>query len=277
MTGLFCVSINLGAIRYLCAFIKYTLNELDAKHKDFDFAAGELLLINKPYRWTSFDIVGKVRNAFKPLKLKVGHAGTLDPLATGLLIVCTGKMTKQIDSFQAEEKEYTGTMVLGATTPSYDMETEPDQTFDIAHLNEQYLESACKQFIGEIQQYPPAHSAIKINGERLYEKARRGEEVELRLRTITINEFELTRIELPEVDFRVVCSKGTYIRSLVHDFGKAVNSGAYLSKLRRTRSGNFKIQDAWEVMELVNVIRGLKEKNQQEAIPTGEDLGGAAL
>jgi len=260
----------------LCLY-KYTLNELDAKHKDFDFAAGELLLINKPYRWTSFDIVGKVRNAFKPLKLKVGHAGTLDPLATGLLIVCTGKMTKQIDSFQAEEKEYTGTMVLGATTPSYDMETEPDQTFDIAHLNEQDLKDACEQFTGEIQQYPPAHSAIKINGERLYEKARRGEEVELRLRTITITEFELTRIELPEIDFRVVCSKGTYIRSLVHDFGKAVNCGAYLSKLRRTRSGNFKIQDAWEVMELVNVIRGLKEKNQQEAIPTGEDLGGAAL
>jgi tRNA pseudouridine55 synthase len=235
------------------------LNDLHAKHKDFDFAAGELLLINKPYRWTSFDIVGKVRNAFKPLKLKVGHAGTLDPLATGLLIVCTGKMTKQIDSFQAEEKEYTGTMVLGATTPSYDMETEPDQTFDITHLNEQYLKEACAQFIGEIQQYPPAHSAIKINGERLYEKARRGEDVELRLRTITITEFELTRIELPEVDFRVVCSKGTYIRSLVHDFGKAVNSGAYLSRLRRTRSGNFKVADAWEVMELVGMIRELKE------------------
>ncbi len=254
------------------------MNELHAKDKDFDFAAGELLLINKPYRWTSFDIVGKVRNAFKPLKLKVGHAGTLDPLATGLLIVCTGKMTKQIDSFQAEEKEYTGTMVLGATTPSYDMETEPDQTFDITHLNKQYLKDACAQFIGEIQQYPPAHSAIKVNGERLYEKARRGEEVELKARTITITEFELTRIELPEVDFRVVCSKGTYIRSLVHDFGKAVNCGAYLSRLRRTRSGNFKITDAWEVMELVGMIKGLKEKqSQQEVLPTGEDLGGASL
>ena len=231
------------------------LSELHPNHKEFNFAEGELLLINKPYRWTSFDIVGKVRNAFKPLKLKVGHAGTLDPLATGLLIVCTGKMTKQIDSFQAEEKEYTGTLTLGATTPSYDMETEVDETFETGHLNEHILKTACTQFMGEIQQYPPAHSAIKINGERLYEKARRGEEVEKRARTVSITEFELTRIELPEVDFRVVCSKGTYIRSLVYDFGKAVNSGAYLSKLRRTRSGNFKVEDAWEVMELVNVIR----------------------
>ncbi|QJD94958.1 tRNA pseudouridine(55) synthase TruB [Mucilaginibacter robiniae] len=234
-----------------------------SKSKDFNFAEGELLLINKPYRWTSFDIVGKVRNAFKPLKLKVGHAGTLDPLATGLLIVCTGKMTKQIDSFQAEEKEYTGTMTLGGTTPSYDLETEVDQTYDITHLNEKYLKQACEQFMGLIDQYPPAHSAIKQNGERLYEKARRGEEVELKSRQVTITEFELTRIELPEVDFRVVCSKGTYIRSLVNDFGKAVNSGAYLSRLRRTRSGNFRIEDAWEVMELVTMIR--ENKNQSEA------------
>lgn len=225
-----------------------------------------MLLINKPYRWTSFDIVGKVRNAFKPLKLKVGHAGTLDPLATGLLIVCTGKMTKQIDTFQAEEKEYTGTFTLGGTTPSYDMETEVDETFDTSHLTDDRLKAACAQFIGEIQQYPPAHSAIKVNGERLYEKARRGEEVELKARTITITEFELTRIELPEVDFRVVCSKGTYIRSLAFDYGKAVNSGAYLSKLRRTRSGNFKVEDAWEVMELVGKIRELKD----QTVPANE-------
>lgn len=223
-----------------------------------EFADGELLLINKPYRWTSFDVVGKIRNAFKPLKLKVGHAGTLDPLATGLLIICTGKMTKQIDTFQAEEKEYTGTMVLGGTTPSYDMETEVDQTFDISHITKEALHAACAQFTGDIQQYPPAHSAVKIEGERLYEKARRGEEVELRLRNVTINEFELTRVELPEVDFRVVCSKGTYIRSLVNDFGKALNNGAYLSRLRRTRSGNFKIEEAREVMEMVNIIRELK-------------------
>jgi tRNA pseudouridine55 synthase len=223
-----------------------------------DFAEGKLLLINKPYRWTSFDVVGKLRNAFKPLKLKVGHAGTLDPLATGLLIVCTGKMTKQIDSFQAEEKEYTGTMTLGATTPSYDMETEADQTFDVSGLTEELIRNNTTRFTGDIQQYPPAHSAVKINGERLYEKARRGEEVEQRLRNVTINVFEITRVELPEVHFRVVCSKGTYIRSLVHDFGKSLNNGAYLSGLRRTRSGNFRIEDAHEVMELVGKIRELK-------------------
>nr|WP_228085025.1 tRNA pseudouridine(55) synthase TruB [Mucilaginibacter sp. JRF] len=221
-----------------------------------------MLLINKPYKWTSFDVVGKLRNAFKPLKLKVGHAGTLDPLATGLLIICTGKMTKQIDTFQAEEKEYTGTMVLGATTPSYDMETEVDQTFDISDISIEGMRAALGQFIGTIQQYPPAHSAIKIDGERLYEKARRGEEVERRAREVTIAEFELTRIELPEVDFRVTCSKGTYIRSLVHDFGAALGNGAYLSRLRRTRSGNFKIEDAREVMEMVNIIRDLKNSEQ---------------
>ena len=216
------------------------------------------MLINKPYNWTSFDVVGKIRNAFKPLKLKVGHAGTLDPLATGLLIICTGKMTKLIDTFQAQEKEYTGTMILGATTPSYDMETDPDQKFDINGITEEQIKNACEQFIGDIQQYPPAHSAIKIDGERLYEKARRGEEVELRLRNVTISEFEITGIKLPEIDFRVVCSKGTYIRSLVNDFGKAINNGAYLSKLRRTRSGDYKIENASEVMEMVGYIRELK-------------------
>ena len=216
------------------------------------------MLVNKPYKWTSFDVVGKIRNAFRPLKLKVGHAGTLDPLATGLLIICTGKMTKQIDNFQAEEKEYTGTMVLGSITPTYDLESEPEQLYSIDHLTPEQINAACQQFIGDIQQYPPAHSAIKIDGERLYEKARRGEDVELRLRNVTITEFELTRIELPEIDFRVVCSKGTYIRSLVNDFGKALNNGAYLSRLRRTRSGSFVIGDAWEVMELVNTIRELK-------------------
>jgi tRNA pseudouridine55 synthase len=222
------------------------------------FAEGQLLLINKPYNWTSFDVVGKIRNAFKPLKLKVGHAGTLDPLATGLLIICTGKMTKLIDTFQAQEKEYTGTMTLGATTPSYDMETDPDQKFDINGITEEQIKNACEQFIGDIQQYPPAHSAIKIDGERLYEKARRGEEVELRLRNVTISEFEITGIRLPEIDFRVICSKGTYIRSLVNDFGKTLNNGAYLSKLRRTRSGEYKIENASEVMEIVTFIRELK-------------------
>jgi tRNA pseudouridine55 synthase len=156
-------------------------------------------------------------------------------------------------------------MILGATTPSYDMETEPDKKFDTSQLTEEQLRNNCEQFIGDIQQYPPAHSAIKIDGERLYEKARRGEDVELRLRSVTISAFELTRIELPEVDFRVVCSKGTYIRSLVNDFGATLNNGAYLSKLRRTRSGNYRVDDAWEVMELVNMIRGLKVVNEPAA------------
>ena len=238
------------------------MNDTETQLKVYDFAVGELLLVNKPYKWTSFDVVGKLRNSFKPLKLKVGHAGTLDPLATGLLIICTGKMTKQIDTFQAEEKEYTGTLLLGATTSSYDMETEVDQTFDTGNLTDDAIRNACAQFTGDIQQYPPAHSAVKIDGERLYEKARRGEEVELRLRNVTISEFEITRIELPEVDFRVVCSKGTYIRSLVNDFGKALNNGAYLSKLTRTRSGNFNLNDAWEVADLVSFIKaeGLKTK-----------------
>jgi tRNA pseudouridine55 synthase len=188
----------------------------------------------------------------------VGHAGTLDPLATGLLIICTGKLTKQIDSFQAEEKEYTGTFTLGATTPSYDLETEVDATFDISQLTDEIILNNVKNFTGDLDQYPPAHSAIKVDGERLYLKARRGETVELKTRKVTISEFEITRIELPEVDFRVVCSKGTYIRSLAHDFGKSLNNGAYLSQLRRTKSGNFKIEDAYEIMELVNHIREIK-------------------
>ena len=224
----------------------------------FNFTEGEVLLINKPYNWTSFDVVGKIRNAFKPLKLKVGHAGTLDPLATGLLILCTGKLTKQIDTFQAEEKEYTGTFTLGGTTPSYDLETEVDQTFDYSQITETDILENCKHFIGELDQYPPAHSAIKVDGERLYLKARRGEEVVLKTRKVSILKFEITRIELPEVDFKVVCTKGTYIRSLAYDFGKKLNNGAYLSALRRTRSGNFKVENAFEVLELVNHIREIK-------------------
>ena len=227
---------------------------------DFNFAEGELLLINKPYKWTSFDVVGKIRNSFKPLKLKVGHAGTLDPLATGLLIICTGKMTKKIDEFQAQQKEYTGTMVLGANTPSYDLETEIDQTFDISHLDEEKIRANTSQFTGELDQYPPAHSAVKVDGERLYMKARRGETVELKTRKVSISQFEITRIELPEVDFRVVCSKGTYIRSLVHDFGRSLNNAAHLKSLRRTKSGDYDVENAFEVMELVNHIRQLKEQ-----------------
>ncbi|WP_395625858.1 tRNA pseudouridine(55) synthase TruB [Daejeonella sp.] len=227
---------------------------------EFNFAEGEMLLINKPITWTSFDVVGKIRNSFKPLKLKVGHAGTLDPLASGLLIICTGKFTKKIDEYQAQEKEYTGTMVLGAGTPSYDMETEVDEIFDISHINEEMIRANTKQFIGALDQYPPAHSAIKVDGERLYLKARRGETVELKTRSVSISEFEITRIALPEIDFRVVCSKGTYIRSLVHDFGRAMSNVAYLSALRRTKSGDYQVDNAFEVMELVNHIRQLKDQ-----------------
>lgn len=230
------------------------------KFPDFDFQAGEVLLIDKPLRWTSFDVVGKIRNSIKPLKIKVGHAGTLDPLATGLLVLCTGKKTKTIDQLQAQEKEYTGTIHLGATTPSYDLETEIDQEFDISNITPEQIKEASKQFIGEIQQYPPSHSAIKIGGERLYEKARRGEEVERRPRTVVINSFEITDITLPLISFKVVCSKGTYIRSLAHDLGRALHSGAYLHSLRRTRSGDFLVQDAYGVMELVNHIRENKVK-----------------
>jgi tRNA pseudouridine55 synthase len=231
---------------------------------EFNFAEGELLLINKPYKWTSFDVVGKIRNSLKPLKLKVGHAGTLDPLATGLLILCTGKLTKQIDTFQAEEKEYTGTMVLGATTPSFDMETPIEEEFSLEGLNDQMIYDATQAFIGDIQQYPPAHSAVKVNGERLYVKARRGEETELRIRFVTVPKFEITRIALPEVDFRIVCSKGTYIRSLVSDFGKALHNGAYLSKLTRTRSGNFLLENAFEVSDLVAHLRNKREELRVE-------------
>lgn len=226
----------------------------------FNFAEGELLLINKPYQWTSFDVVGKIRNSLKPHKLKVGHAGTLDPLATGLLIICTGKLTKKIDTFQAEEKEYTGTLVLGATTPSYDMETEVDATFDFSGITEEQIYANTAQFKGDISQYPPAHSAVKVNGERLYVKARLGEEVELKKRFVTVNEFEITRIALPEVDFRIVCSKGTYIRSLVSDFGKVLDNGAYLSKLTRTRSGNFLLSNAYELPDLIAYLRHKKDE-----------------
>ena len=238
------------------------MDEQRLKKIDFNFSEGEMLLINKPYQWTSFDVVGKIRNALKPLKLKVGHAGTLDPLATGLLIVCTGKLTKKIDEFQAQEKEYTGTMILGATTPSYDMETEVDQTFDWGAITEAQIKEATRNFIGDIEQYPPAHSAVKVNGERLYVKARLGEAVELRARQVNITAFDITRIDLPEIDFRVACSKGTYIRSLIHDLGKALNNGAYLSKLKRTSNGNYSLDDAFEVLELVDQIKTLKEEGK---------------
>lgn len=227
--------------------------------KDLNFAEGAVLLIDKPVTWTSFDVVGKLRNSLKPLKIKVGHAGTLDPLATGLLIVCTGKMTKKIDGFQAEDKEYTGTITLGATTPSYDLETEIDQKFDISSITEEQIQQTAINFIGEQDQFPPAHSAIKIDGERVYEKARRGEDVELKARRINITDFKIEKIELPVIHFRISCSKGTYIRSIAHDFGKALGNGAHLSSLRRTKSGDFHVDNAWDLMELINQVKQNKQ------------------
>lgn len=234
-------------------------NEVGESSARFNFADGEMLLIDKPLTWTSFDVVGKVRNSLKPLKLKVGHAGTLDPLATGLLIVCTGKLTKKIDAYQAEDKEYTGTITLGGTTPSYDLETEIDETFPIDHITEQMIFDAAKTFEGDIQQFPPAHSAIKINGERVYEKARRGEEVEIKSRQVRINSFEIEKIELPNVYFRISCSKGTYIRSLAYDFGKVLHSGSHLSSLRRTKSGDYNVENAWNLEQLIAEIKRHKE------------------
>ncbi|WP_106790918.1 tRNA pseudouridine(55) synthase TruB [Aquimarina sp. Aq78] len=213
-----------------------------------NYKDGQILLIDKPLQWTSFQVVNKlrwlIRKNFGIKKIKVGHAGTLDPLATGLLLICTGKFTKRIQEFQGQAKEYTGTILLGATTPSYDLETEIDKTFPIDHISEKTIHETTPLFIGEIDQYPPIFSALKKDGKRLYEYAREGETVEINSRKITINEFEITKIKLPEVDFRVVCSKGTYIRSLAHDFGKALNSGAHLTVLRRTKIGSFSVEDA---------------------------------
>ncbi len=213
-----------------------------------DYKDGQIILIDKPLQWTSFQVVNKlrwgIRKNFGIKKIKVGHAGTLDPLATGLLVICTGKFTKRIPEFQGQTKVYTGTIRLGATTPSYDLETEIDQTFPIDHISEKNIKDATSHFIGEIEQYPPVFSALKKDGKRLYEYAREGAEVEIQARKITIDQFEITRIALPEVDFRVVCGKGTYIRSLAHDFGKILQSGGHLTALRRTKIGTFSVENA---------------------------------
>lgn len=213
-----------------------------------DFQEGKVVLIDKPLTWSSFQAVNKVKWALKKhlglKKIKVGHAGTLDPLATGLLIVCTGKFTKRISELQGMPKEYTGTFMLGGTTPSFDLETEVNATFPTEHITEELIHATLPQFLGEIDQQPPVFSAIKKDGIRLYEHARAGEEVEIAFRKTTIHEFEITRIALPEIDFRVVCSKGTYIRSLANDFGKAMNSGAHLTALRRTKIGEFDVTNA---------------------------------
>jgi len=215
-----------------------------------DFQNGQILLIDKPLTWSSFQAVNKLKYLLKrkynlPKSFKIGHAGTLDPLATGLLIVCTGKFTKKITEIQGQAKEYTGTITIGATTPSYDLETEVDETFPIVHISEELIQETTKQFLGEINQKPPIFSAIKKDGIRLYEHARAGETVEIPFRKTTIHEFEITRVALPEIDFRVQCSKGTYIRSLAFDFGNALQSGAHLSALRRTKIGDYSVENGF--------------------------------
>lgn len=210
---------------------------------------GEVILLNKPLTWTSFDAVNKLKKSCK-IK-KIGHAGTLDPLATGLLILCTGKKTKEIDTYQGAEKEYTGTLVLGKTTPSIDLETTFDAEYPIEHITTAMLQDAIKQLTGTIEQYPPIYSAVKMGGERLYKKARRGEAVEIKPRTVTVSVFEVDTADFPQVNFRIVCSKGTYIRSLVRDVGMLVQSGAFLSKLCRTRIGKFWLKDAEEIDDFV--------------------------
>lgn len=223
-----------------------------------DFQNGQVLLIDKPLQWTSFQAVNKMKWVLKSKlnlkKIKIGHAGTLDPLATGLLLVCTGKFTKRITELQGQAKEYTGTFYIGATTPSYDLETEIDHTFPTSHITEDLIHETIPQFLGEIDQKPPIFSAIKKEGIRLYEHARAGETVEIASRKTTIHEFEITRIALPEVDFRVVCSKGTYIRSLAFDFGKALHSGAHLIALRRTKIGDYDVENAMDVTAFVDSI-----------------------
>ncbi|RLD89966.1 MAG: tRNA pseudouridine(55) synthase TruB [Bacteroidetes bacterium] len=232
----------------------------------FDFVQGEVLLVDKPLEWTSFDVVNFIRSFLRKKynlkKLKVGHAGTLDPLATGLLIICTGKLTKQIDTFQGMDKVYVGQMKLGATTPSFDKETEEDHQFDLDGISENDLVETAKKFLGEIDQVPPIYSAIKIDGKRAYEHARKKEHREIKPRRVTINEFNLLNINLPLIDFYVKSSKGTYIRSLVRDFGKELNNGAYLTALRRTQIGSFTVNDAYTMDAFKEAV--MKETDNYE-------------
>jgi len=210
--------------------------------------AGRLLLINKPFQWTSFDVVNKLRYRLK-IK-KIGHAGTLDPLATGLLIICTGKMTKRIEEFMGLEKEYTGKFILGKTTPSHDLETEVSEERDVSGLTNEGIHEAAKNLTGTISQLPPIHSAIRIGGKRAYQFARKGQDIDLKHRSVEVKEFDITRIELPEASFRIVCSKGTYIRSIARDFGEALGVGAYLTDLCRTRIGEYKLEDALDIEDV---------------------------
>jgi len=233
---------------------------MDARTKE-DFLNGQLLLIDKPLGWSSFQAVNKlkwaIRKKFDLKKIKIGHAGTLDPLATGLLLICTGKFTKTINDLQGQAKEYTGTITLGATTPSYDLETEIDQKYPTQHISKEKIERVTSKFIGTIEQTPPIFSALKKDGKRLYEYAREGKKVEIKKRNITISAFEITAIDMPTVDFRVVCSKGTYIRSLAHDFGKMLDSGGHLTALRRTKIGDYNVDIAVNPLEFERELLGI--------------------
>ena len=220
---------------------------------------GELILIDKDINWTSFDVVSKIRNFIKKKfnlkKIKVGHAGTLDPLATGLLIICYGKMTKEIDSFIGLDKSYSGKMIIGSSTPSYDLETKPNVFYQTDHINEKLIYEKAEEFVGEIMQKPPIFSAVKKNGVRSYKLARKGEQVKLEKRKITIRDFKITEINFPELSFEVDCSKGTYIRSLINDFGKALKSGAHLTELRRTKIGKFSVNDSLKIMDFIKTFK----------------------
>jgi len=224
-----------------------------------EFAQGTTILVDKPLTWTSFDVVNKIRWNLKQVlgvkKIKVGHAGTLDPLATGLLILCIGKHTKQIDKLMVTEKTYTGTILLGKTTPSYDLESDYDSEYPTEHINSEILEAARQQLLGDIQQVPPIFSAKQIDGKRAYDLARAGKPVELKSNSIHISDFKINDERFPEIDFEITCSKGTYIRSIAHDFGKLVNSGGTLIKLRRTKSGDLSVEDALSIDEWISLIR----------------------
>lgn len=247
-----------GKLGRLLQYNELRISSMKSQIKVNIFEQGQVLLVDKPLEWTSFDVVRRIRSLIR-IK-KVGHAGTLDPLATGLLILCTGRFTKKINEYMAQEKEYTGDLTLGATTPTYDLESKPENLKDISFITRDKILIATKQFVGEIMQVPPAHSAIKIDGKRVYELARQGKEVKIEPRIIIIKEFEITNIEMPVISFRVVCGTGTYIRSLANDFGAALGCGAYLSSLCRTRIGDSKLEDAKSMKEWEEEINKIKTR-----------------
>ena len=230
---------------------------------NLDFRAGATLLVDKPKGWTSFDVVNKIRFRLRKItgvkRIKVGHAGTLDPMATGLLILCTGKFTKRLANFQGLDKEYTGTFRLGASTPSYDAETEVDHFYDYEHITAEDIEKARQLYLGDIEQVPPMFSAIKVDGQPLYKRARKGEFIKIQARPVHIFDFDITDNQLPDISFRLHCSKGTYVRSLAHDMGRSLNSGAYLTELRRTKIGEYKIEDAWNLEVLIEKLDEIVE------------------